>query len=76
MGAPRTYPQELMDRGVRMVLESGRPVRHVAGDLGIHPEALRMWVKKVRADAVRGGGGVAIRGGGAAQGALEAQRRA
>jgi transposase len=41
-----------MDRGVRMVLESGRPVRHVAADLGIHPEALRMWVKKARAQQV------------------------
>lgn len=51
MGAPRKYPQELMERGVRMVLESERSVRSVAGDLGIHPEALRGWVKKARADA-------------------------
>lgn len=34
------------------MLESGRPVRQVAEDLGIHPEALRGWVKKARADAV------------------------
>lgn len=52
MGAPRKYPPELLERGVRMVLESGRPVRHVARDLGIHPEALRLRVVKARADAV------------------------
>jgi len=52
MGAPRKYPKELMERGVRMVAESGRPIRQVAGDLGIHPEALRVWVRKAEADAV------------------------
>lgn len=52
MGAPRKYPKELMDRGMRMVAESGRPIRHVAADLGIHPEALRAWVRKAEADAV------------------------
>ncbi|MGZ6576658.1 MAG: transposase, partial [Solirubrobacteraceae bacterium] len=39
------YPQELMDRGVRLALESGRPVAQVAHDLGIGHEALR---KRVR----------------------------
>jgi len=52
MGAPRKYPKELMERRMRMVAESGRPIRHVAADLGIHPEALRAWVRKAEADAV------------------------
>ena len=30
MPRPRKYPQELMDRGVRLVLESGRPIAHIA----------------------------------------------
>lgn len=41
MGAPRKYPKELMDRGMLMVAESGRPIRHFTDDLGIHPEVLR-----------------------------------
>jgi transposase len=50
MGRTRKYPPELMERGVRMVAESGRPIRQVAGDLGVHPEALRLRVRKAEAD--------------------------
>ncbi len=32
MGAPRKYPRELMERGMRMVAESGRPIRQVVAD--------------------------------------------
>lgn len=52
MGRLSKYPPDLRERAVRMVMESGRPVRHVAEDLGIHPESLRTWVRKVEADAV------------------------
>jgi transposase len=45
------YPQELLDRGVRLVFESGRPIRHVADDLGIHPETLRRRVRQAEADS-------------------------
>lgn len=51
MGRPLKYPVELRDRAVRIVAESGRPIRHVADDLGVHPEALRTWVRKAEADA-------------------------
>jgi hypothetical protein len=34
MPRPRKYPDELMDRGVRLVFESGRPIAQVARDLG------------------------------------------
>ncbi len=51
MAAPRKYPSELRERAVRMVQESGRPIAHVARDLGIHKEALRHWVRQVEADA-------------------------
>ncbi|MFJ9412526.1 transposase [Streptomyces sp. NPDC101227] len=43
MPAPRKYPDELRERAVREVRASGRPVAHVARDLGIHKEALRGW---------------------------------
>ena len=33
MAAPKKHPYELMDRGVRLVFESGRPITHVARDL-------------------------------------------
>ena len=55
MGAPRKYPEELRERAIRMVQESGRPVRQVAEDLGVHREALRAWVRKAEADAVPAG---------------------
>ena len=35
MSRPRKYPEELIDRGIRMVFESGRPIAHVAADLGL-----------------------------------------
>ena len=44
------YPEELLDRGTRMVFDSGRPIAHVARDLGIHPETLRKWVRRTEAD--------------------------
>jgi transposase-like protein len=41
MARPRKYSDELRERGVRLYFESGRPVAHVANDLGIGKEALR-----------------------------------
>jgi transposase len=35
---------------VRLVVESGRPIAHIAKDLGIHREALRQWVRQAEAD--------------------------
>jgi transposase len=58
MGRPSKYPLELRERAVRLVLESGRPVRHVAADLGVHREALRLWVNRARADGVPAAGRV------------------
>ena len=53
MPAPRKYPDELRERGVRLVFESGRPVAHVARDLGVDRETLRLWVRQGEADAGR-----------------------
>src|SRR5437667_9817866 len=46
MSRPRKYPEELLERGVRLALESGRPIAPVAADLGIHPETLRKRVRQ------------------------------
>jgi transposase len=50
MPRPRKYPEELLERGVRLVLESGRPIAHVARDIGLPPETLRKRVRQVEAD--------------------------
>ena len=50
MARPRKYPEELLDRGARLVFESGRPIAHVARDLGIRAETLRKWVRQAEAD--------------------------
>jgi len=44
---------ELKERAVRLVFESGRPVRQVARDLAVHHEALRIWVRQAEADTGR-----------------------
>src|SRR5437764_4762743 len=51
MARPKRYPDELMDRGVRLVFESGRPIAHVARDLGVPAEALRKRVRRAEVDA-------------------------
>ncbi len=50
MPAQRKYPDELRERATRLVMESGRPIAHVAQDLGVHKEALRNWVRQAEAD--------------------------
>jgi transposase len=51
MPRPRKYPEELLDRGVRLVFESGRPIAHVARDLGVSSEVLRKRVRQAEADS-------------------------
>lgn len=55
MPRPRKYPPELIERGVRLALESERPIAHVAADLGIHPETLRKRVRQAEADSGKRG---------------------
>jgi transposase len=51
MSRPSKYPDELRERGVRLVFDSGRPIAHVARDLGVHRETLRLWVRQAEADS-------------------------
>jgi transposase len=51
MPRPKKYSEELRERAVRLVFESQRPIAHVARDLGVHKEALRLWVRQAEADA-------------------------
>jgi transposase len=50
MGRGKKYPDELVARGVRLALESGRPIAQIAADLGMHPETLRKRVRQAEAD--------------------------
>ena len=57
MAAQRKYPDELRERAVKMVLEiRGREgkgqgeIARVAGQLGVHREALRSWVQRAEID--------------------------
>jgi transposase len=58
MPAPKKYPDELRERATRLVVEARRDpvsavgaIRRIADQLGVHPEALRGWVKKAEIDA-------------------------
>jgi transposase len=52
MPAPRKYPLELRERAVAMYRAADpKPViRQMARDLGVHPEALRNWIRQDQAD--------------------------
>ena len=53
MPRARKYPIELLERGTRLVFESGRPIAHVAADLGVPSETLRKYVRQVEANEGR-----------------------
>ena len=53
MPRARKYPIELLDRASRLVFESGRPIAHVADDLGLPRETLRKYVRRVEVDTGR-----------------------
>lgn len=52
MAAPRKYPDELRVRAVRLWRESDpKPViKRLGEQLGVHPEALRNWIRQDQAD--------------------------
>ena len=58
MVAQRKYPEELRERAVKMVLEvrerEGKghgELARVGRQLGVHPEALRSWMKQTEIDS-------------------------
>ncbi|WP_028477040.1 transposase [Nocardia sp. CNY236] len=51
MAAPKKYPDELKARAVRLYRESDpKPtIRKLASRLGVHHEALRLWIRQAEA---------------------------
>lgn len=47
----RPYPPEFRAEAVRLVRESGKPMKVIAQDLGIALESLRKWVRQAEIDA-------------------------
>src|SRR4051794_32766071 len=62
MAAPRKYSVELQQRATRMALDARKDpeaahgaIKRVADQLGVHPEALRNWVRQAEIGGVRPG---------------------
>ncbi len=50
-GKRRQFSREFKEEAVRLLAESGRPLTHVARELGLRPEQLREWRQQLGTSA-------------------------
>lgn len=50
----RKHTEEFRAGAVRLVLEEGKSIAEVAGDLGLHRSLLGLWVKRAKIDSGKG----------------------
>jgi transposase len=48
-GKRRKYTPEFREQAARLVIETGRPVAHVAAEIGVGKQVLGRWVRLARA---------------------------
>jgi transposase-like protein len=47
-GKRRKYTPEFREQAARLVIETGRPVAHVAAEIGVGEQVLGRWVRRAR----------------------------
>ncbi|ODQ94302.1 transposase [Mycolicibacterium holsaticum] len=53
-GKRKKYTPEFREQAARLVLETGRPVAHVAAEIGVGEQLLGRWVRRAREAADAG----------------------
>ncbi len=59
-GKRRKYTPEFRDQAARLVIETGRPVAHVAAEIGVGEQVLGRWVRLVKESATVGDTGAVL----------------
>ena len=59
-GKRRKYTPEFREQAARLVIETGRPVAHVAAEIGVGEQVLGRWVRRAREAAAAGDTGAVL----------------
>ena len=59
-GKRRKYTPEFREQAARLVIETGRPVAHVAAEIGVGEQVLGRWVRLQRQAAAAGDTGAVL----------------
>ena len=49
-GKRKKYTPEFREQAARLVIETGRPIAHVAAEIGVGEQLLGRWVRQTRAN--------------------------
>lgn len=55
-GKRKKYTPEFREQAARLVIETGRPIAHVAAEIGLGEQLLGRWVRQARSTAGDAGG--------------------